>query len=64
MTLRGVPEGDPATHRRKRYVDATGRTLALLGVLFVIGLHRLRALARPAAVGDDGRSSSSSSSPG
>lgn len=36
MNLRGVPEGDPATHRRKRYVDATGRSLALLGVLFVI----------------------------
>ena len=36
MTLRGVPEGDPATHRRKRYVDATGRGLALLGVLFVL----------------------------
>jgi len=36
MTLRGVPEGDPATHRRRRYVDATGRTLALLGVLFVL----------------------------
>ena len=35
MNLRGVPEGDPATHRRKRYVDATGRSLALLGVLFV-----------------------------
>ena len=32
MNLRGVPEGDPATHRRKRYVDVTGRTLALLGV--------------------------------
>ena len=36
MTLLGVPEGDPATHRRKRYVDATGRGLALLGVLFVL----------------------------
>jgi len=35
-SLRGVPEGDPATHRRKRYVDATGRTLALLGVAFVL----------------------------
>ena len=35
MSLRGVSEGDPATHRRKRYVDATGRSLALLGVLFV-----------------------------
>ena len=31
-----MPEGDPATHRRKRYVDATGRALALLGVLFVV----------------------------
>ena len=36
MTLRGVPEGDPATRRRHRYVDATGRTLALLGVAFVL----------------------------
>jgi len=36
MTLRGVPEDDPATHRRKRYVDVTARTLALLGVLFVL----------------------------
>ena len=36
MSLRGVPEGDPATHRRKRYVDATGRALALLGVAFVM----------------------------
>jgi voltage-gated potassium channel len=36
MNLRGVPEGDPATHRRKRYVDATGRGLAVLGVLFVM----------------------------
>ena len=35
MNLRGVPEGDPATHRRRRYVDATGRALALLGVAFV-----------------------------
>lgn len=36
MNLRGVPEGDAATHRRRRYVDATGRTLAILGVLFVL----------------------------
>ena len=36
MTLRGVPEGDEATERRRRYVDATGRTLALLGVAFVL----------------------------
>ena len=36
MNLRGVPEGDPATHRRKRYVDATGRGLAILGVFFVM----------------------------
>ena len=36
MNLRGVPEGDPATHRRRRYVDVTGRTLALLGVAFVL----------------------------
>lgn len=36
MNLRGVPEGDPATARRKRYVDVTGRTLALLGVAFVL----------------------------
>ena len=36
MTLRGVPEGDEATRRRRRYVDATGRTLALLGVAFVL----------------------------
>jgi voltage-gated potassium channel len=36
VTLRGVPEGDEATRRRHRYVDATGRTLALLGVLFVM----------------------------
>ena len=35
MNLRGVPEGDDATARRRRYVDVTGRTLALLGVLFV-----------------------------
>lgn len=34
-TLRGTPEGDEATSRRRRYVDATGRSLALLGVLFV-----------------------------
>ena len=36
MTLRGVSEGDPATRRRTRYVDVTGRTLALLGVAFVV----------------------------
>lgn len=36
MTSRGVPPGDPATRRRHRYVDATGRTLALLGVAFVL----------------------------
>ncbi|HZW41898.1 MAG TPA: ion channel [Agromyces sp.] len=36
MTLRGAPEGDEATRRRRRYVDATGRTLALLGVAFVL----------------------------
>ena len=36
MSLRGKSEGDPATHRRTRYVDVTGRTLALLGVLFVV----------------------------
>ena len=35
MTLRGTPEGDAATARRRRYVDVTARTLALLGVLFV-----------------------------
>ena len=34
--LRGASEGDPATHRRTRYVDVTGRTLALLGVAFVV----------------------------
>jgi len=36
MTLRGAPEGDEATRRRRRYVDATGRVLALLGVVFVL----------------------------
>ena len=36
MSLRGPSEGDPATHRRTRYVDATGRWLALLGVAFVV----------------------------
>jgi voltage-gated potassium channel len=36
VTLRGVPEGDAATHRRRRYVDATGRGLAILGVFFVM----------------------------
>ena len=36
MNLRGKSEGDPATHRRTRYVDVTGRTLALLGVAFVV----------------------------
>ena len=36
MNLRGVSEGDPATHRRTRYVDVTGRALALLGVAFVM----------------------------
>jgi voltage-gated potassium channel len=36
MTLRGAPEGDEATRRRRRYVDATGRVLALLGVAFVL----------------------------
>lgn len=35
MSLRGVPDGDEAP-RRRRYVDVTGRTLALLGVLFVL----------------------------
>jgi voltage-gated potassium channel len=36
VSLRGVPEGGEATRRRHRYVDVTGRTLALLGVLFVV----------------------------
>ncbi|MCD2443977.1 potassium channel family protein [Agromyces sp. SYSU K20354] len=36
MNLRGASEGDPATHRRTRYVDVTGRALALLGVAFVL----------------------------
>lgn len=36
MTLRGASEGDAATARRRRYVDVTGRSLALLGVLFVL----------------------------
>jgi voltage-gated potassium channel len=36
MNASGAPDGDPATDRRRRYVDATGRTLALLGVLFVV----------------------------
>ena len=36
MSLRGPAEGDEGTHRRRRYVDVTGRTLALLGVLFVM----------------------------
>jgi voltage-gated potassium channel len=36
VTLRGAPEGDEATGRRRRYVDVTARSLALLGVLFVL----------------------------
>lgn len=36
MSLRGPSEGDPATRRRTRYVDVTGRSLALLGVAFVV----------------------------
>jgi voltage-gated potassium channel len=36
VSLRGIPEGDEATRRRRRYVDATGRSLAILGVLFVM----------------------------
>jgi voltage-gated potassium channel len=36
VSMRGVPEGDDATRRRRRYVDATGRGLAILGVLFVM----------------------------
>jgi voltage-gated potassium channel len=36
MNLRGAVEGDEATRRRRRYVDVTGRTLALLGVAFVL----------------------------
>jgi len=36
MSLRGTSEGDPATRRRTRYVDVTARTLALLGVAFVL----------------------------
>ena len=35
MSLGGVQERDEAP-RRRRYVDVTGRTLALLGVLFVV----------------------------
>jgi voltage-gated potassium channel len=36
VTLRGASVGDEATSRRRRYVDVTGRSLALLGVLFVL----------------------------
>jgi voltage-gated potassium channel len=36
VTLRGASEGDATTARRTRYVDVTARTLALLGVAFVM----------------------------